>query len=81
MGLKNKQKWFKHILFSFYTKKSYFWYFILIKFFLNVILKLSLKKSIINLASFFYYESYIGLDVKWKVHNGSLVLQNLKYIF
>jgi len=33
------------------------------------------------LASFFYYESYIGLVEKWKVHNGGLVLKNLIYIF
>jgi len=29
-----------------------------------------------QMARFFYYESYIGLVVKWKVHNGELVLKN-----
>ena len=33
------------------------------------------------LACFFYYESYIGLVVKWKVYNGGLVLKNIIYIF
>ncbi len=33
------------------------------------------------MASFFRYESYIGLVVKWKVHNGGFILKNLKYIF
>ena len=32
-------------------------------------------------AAFFYYESSIGLVVKWKVHNGGLDLKNLIYIF
>jgi len=31
--------------------------------------------DLVNMASFFYYESYIGLVVKWKVHNGGLVLK------
>jgi hypothetical protein len=29
------------------------------------------------LASFFCYESYIGLLVKWKVHDGGFILKNL----
>ncbi len=29
------------------------------------------------MAAFFYYESYIGFVVKWKRHNGGLVLKNL----
>ncbi len=33
------------------------------------------------MARFFYYESYKGLVVKWKRHNGGLVLKNLIYIF
>ena len=33
--------------------------------------------DLVNMTSFFYYESYIGLFVKWKVHNGGLVLKNL----
>ena len=33
------------------------------------------------MARFFYYESFLGLVVKWKVHNGDSVLQNLIYIF
>jgi phosphate starvation-inducible membrane PsiE len=31
-------------------------------------------------GKFFYYESYIGLLVKWKRHNGGLTLKYLKYI-
>ncbi len=33
-----------------------------------------------KMASFFYYESYIGLLVKWKRHNEGLILKSLKYI-
>ena len=29
--------------------------------------------DLVNMASFFYYESYIGLVVKWKVLSGCLV--------
>jgi hypothetical protein len=29
---------------------------------------------------FFYFDSYIGLLVKWKRNNGGLILKNLKYI-
>ncbi len=36
-----------------------------------------LHTNLVYMASFFYYESYIGLVVKWKVHNGGLVLKNL----
>jgi len=35
--------------------------------------------DLVNMASFFYYESYIGLVVKWKVHNGGLVSKNLSF--
>ena len=31
-----------------------------------------------SFGKFFYYESCIGLVVKWKMQNGGLVLQNLK---
>ncbi len=34
-----------------------------------------------HMAAFFYYESSIGLVVKWKVHNGGLDLKNLINIF
>ncbi len=37
--------------------------------------------DLVNMASFFYYQSFIGLVVKWKVHDGGLVLKNLIYIF
>jgi len=33
------------------------------------------------MARFFNYQSYIGLIIKWKRHNGGLVLKNLKYSF
>ena len=32
------------------------------------------------MASFFYYESFLGLLVKWKRQHGGLILKNLKYI-
>ena len=35
----------------------------------------ALHTNSVNMASFFYYESYIGVVVKWKVHNGGLVLK------
>ena len=33
------------------------------------------------MAIFFYYQSFLGLVVKWKVQNGGLVFKNLKHIF
>jgi len=33
------------------------------------------------LVNFFYYESFLGLLVKWKVQQGGVILKNLKYIF
>ena len=33
------------------------------------------------LASFFYCVHFIGLVVKWKVHNGGFISKNLTYIF
>jgi len=41
----------------------------------------ALHTNLVNMARFFYYKSYIGLVVKWKVLSGGLVLKNLKYIF
>ena len=41
----------------------------------------SLFFRLLEVACFFYYQSYIGLLIKWKRHNGGLVLENLKYIF
>ena len=35
----------------------------------------------VYMAAFIYCVHFIGLVVKWKVHNGGLVLKNLIYIF
>jgi len=35
---------------------------------------------VVYMASFFYYESFLGLLVKWELQHGGLILKNLEYI-